>query len=279
MAGELDASLADVLPHRAPEASTELACDMHGVNPRRLREALECVMSMKLVLDLLLHPCQPRRRHAPCFETGTVAEFCEQRDNGAREGCRAQIVPELELRAQLKREPMGWRSAHGVEALKIGQGVRCTQEHSGIDTDRQAPASRVRRPSGSLRGRVEHQRSRATAQAMATPFHLIAAVDDEAQSRPGIPPRRNDTCGVPDDLTQPETRDIEGPQRPHATGTVRDLDRSSARRSTTASLCPSKLSAASFSPSTPQVWSRSRVKPAPRSGTPWTCLVSNAHVQ
>jgi hypothetical protein len=87
MAGELDAQLADVVPHRASEASAEFAGEVYMVNARHGSEALERVMRLKLVVDLLLRALEPGWWRTPRFETGAIAEFDEQCHNGARHRC------------------------------------------------------------------------------------------------------------------------------------------------------------------------------------------------
>src|SRR3546814_7576671 len=78
MAGELDATLTDIVADRAPEAAVELAREVHWVNARRLCEALKRVGPAKFILDLLQHGMEPWQRRARYLEASAPGELGEQ---------------------------------------------------------------------------------------------------------------------------------------------------------------------------------------------------------
>ena len=82
--GELNAPLTDVVSYRASQASVKFTGEVNVMNTRRLGEALERMMRTKLVVDVLLHPLEPRWRHASRLKRRATSEFGEQRDNNAR---------------------------------------------------------------------------------------------------------------------------------------------------------------------------------------------------
>src|SRR3546814_20479178 len=75
MAGELDATLTDIVADRAPEAAVELAREVHWVNARRLCEALQRVGTAKFILDLLQHGMEPWQRRARYLEASAPGEL------------------------------------------------------------------------------------------------------------------------------------------------------------------------------------------------------------
>src|SRR3546814_21061317 len=81
MAGELDATLTDIVADRAPEAAVELAREVHWVNARRLCEALKRVGPAKFILDLLQHGMEPWQRRARYLEASAPGELGEQRSD------------------------------------------------------------------------------------------------------------------------------------------------------------------------------------------------------
>lgn len=185
MAGELDATLTDVVPYRAAETSAEIAGEVHMMNARHPRQAYKRVMPIKLVVDLLAHAVEPRRGRAARFETRTIVDFREQcEDNVCDRDCR-QIIRYIELAPQLKGQPMGWRAACHIEALEVVDGVGGALKRSRIDIDSQAKTARVRGAGAvDLPGRMEYERRWTAGEPCATPVHLVASLDREAKPSP-----------------------------------------------------------------------------------------------
>ncbi|BCH24762.1 hypothetical protein MesoLjLb_45470 [Mesorhizobium sp. L-8-3] len=122
------------------------------------RQALQRVVPMELVVDLLLHAFQPRRWCAPRFETRTLEEFREECDKRMRNRGRRQIVCQFHLPAQLKGEPVWRRPTCRVQELDIKGGVARVPEQRRVDSRRQAVAAFVRDVSGiCLAGRKEDE--------------------------------------------------------------------------------------------------------------------------
>src|SRR3546814_18793100 len=106
MAGELDATLTDIVADRAPEAAVELAREVHWVNARRLCEALKRVGPAKFILDLLQHGMEPWQRRARYLEASAPGRLGEQ--GGYHMGdryCR-EIVSEFNHPGKLNRPPV-----------------------------------------------------------------------------------------------------------------------------------------------------------------------------
>src|SRR3546814_13979239 len=94
MAGELDATLMDIVADRAPEAAVALAREVHWVNARRLCEALERVGPANFILDLLQHGMEPWQRRARYPAARAPGEIGEQL---GRASVRERVCHEVEV--------------------------------------------------------------------------------------------------------------------------------------------------------------------------------------
>ncbi len=92
VAGELDATLSDVVPHRAPELAPELARKVHAVDTRRARERRERMTASELVVDLLLDALEPRQWRPGRLKRRPRAELGAQREHRALDRCRREII-------------------------------------------------------------------------------------------------------------------------------------------------------------------------------------------
>src|SRR3546814_17908527 len=101
MAGELDATLTDIVADRAPEAAVELAREVHWVNARRLCEALKRVGPAKFILDLLQHGMEPWPRRARSLEASAPGELGTQGGHPIGAGASGEPVSAFNLPVKL----------------------------------------------------------------------------------------------------------------------------------------------------------------------------------
>src|SRR3546814_15702179 len=132
MAGELDATLTEIVADRAPEAAVELAREVHWVNARRLCEALKRVGPAKFILDLLQHGMEPWQRRARYMEASAPGELGEQGGYHIGDGYCGENVRECKLPVQFKSQTVRWTAATDVEGaesskridVRVGRGGR-----------------------------------------------------------------------------------------------------------------------------------------------------------